>query len=132
MNPIEANRVIAKVLAYCPSQSMTELTPDAFAEALDDTRAADAVEAVRRIGRREAEGPLYIEPRHIRAEVRRMRRERLDKHPHIDPPAGLSPSEFIAWQRDVRERIASGETIQPPVIEAREVPDYNAITKDVA
>ena len=129
MNRSEANTALRKALAYSPSQSVDQYTPDAWAEALDDIRLPDALEAIRRIGRREAEGPLYIEPRHIRAEVRRMRAERLDKHPQIEPPPGLSPGEFLAWQKATRERIAAGETIKPAAIEARPIPDYSAITK---
>lgn len=133
MNRNQAKDTLRKVLAYCPAQSVDEYTPDAWAESLDDIRFEDALEAVRRIGRREMEPGQnrFIEPGHIRGEVRRLRKERLDTHPQVEPPAELSSRDFLAWHRTTRERIASGEIIEQPAIPARRMVDYSTVVKGV-
>ena len=117
MNRREANRVLRKVLAYCPSQSVDEYTPDAWVEALDDVDAADALDAVARIGRRELEPgqSRYIEPGHIRAEVRRIRADRLARHEIPAPPASLPPAEYLRALREATEAIASGHLEPEPM-----------------
>lgn len=133
MNPFQANEVLFKVLAYCPAQSMNEHTPDAWAEALDDIRHADALEAVRRLGRRPIEPgqSRFIDPGHVRAEVARIRKERIDNHPQPEPPSGLASADFLSWQRAVNERIADGEIIARPAIEARPMPDLRGLLRSV-
>lgn len=132
MNLSEARTALRKVLAYCPAQSVDEFTPEAWAEALDTVRLPDALEAIRRIGRREMEPgqSRYIEPGHIRAEVRRLRAERIEKHPNLDPPSGLSVAELIAWQLETRTRIADGEVFAASQLEARPV-DYAGVVKGI-
>lgn len=132
MNRNQAKDTLRKVLAYCPAQSVDEYTPDAWAEALDDIRFEDAIEAVRRIGRREAEpgNSLFIEPRHIRSEVRKLRVERMNRHPQVEPPAELDPSDFMSWHRSIQRRIADGEIIEQKALPARKV-DYSGIVKGV-
>lgn len=119
MNASEANRVLRKVLAYCPAQSVDEYTPDAWAEALDDIRAADALEVVARIGRRELQPGerRFIEPGHIRAEVRRIRADRLERHGDPTPPPELSPADYAAWLRAARAAIADGHPPTMPELE---------------
>lgn len=133
MNRQEATVALRKTLAYCPSQSMTELTPDAWAEALDDIRLKDALEAVRIIGRRELEPgkSRYIEPGHIRAEVRRIRAERLANHDPIEPPPGLSPAGYIEWHRSTQGAIASGRVIDAPALESRPLPDITGVIQSI-
>lgn len=114
MNLAEAATVLRKVVAYCPSQSVDEYTPDAWAEALDDIRLADALEAVRIIGRRELEPgqSRYIEPGHIRAEVRRIRSRRIETHRMPEPPPELEGRELYEWLADTYRRIGDGETVE--------------------
>ena len=118
MNPVEAAAVLRKTLAYCPSQSVDAATPDAWAEALDDIRLVDALDAVRLLGRRELEPgkARYIEPGHIRAEVRRLRTRRVEMHPPIDPPSGMSPAQLHAWQHRTRQAIADGDPVAVPAL----------------
>lgn len=133
MNPLEATKVLDKVLAYCPAQSMTENTPRAWAEGLDDIRFPDALEAVRRLGRRDADPgeSLFIEPRHIRKEVFKMRAERRAAHPHVEPPSGLDPGQLLLWMRETDERIANGERVESPKVEARPMPELGSLLKSV-
>lgn len=131
MNLTEATQLLRAVKAFCPSQQIDTFTFEAWAAALDDVRYSDASQAVVRLAKRDLEPgqSRYIEPGHVRAEVKRLRRERLDKHPHVEPPSGLDAAEFLAWQRGVRARIADGETIAPARLERRVMPDLALVAR---
>lgn len=133
MNLPEATQLLRAVKAFCPSQQIDTYTFEAWAAALEDIRYADASEAVLRIARRDMEPgqSRYIEPGHIRAEVRRIRQERLDKHPQVEPPTELSSAEFLAWHRDVQRRIADGETIEQSKLDHRPMPELETLFRGV-
>ena len=133
MNLAEATAIVGTVKALCPSQQMDKYTPAAWEMALFDVSAADAAEALRRLARRESQpgDSRYIETGHIRGEVARLRQERIDKHPHVEPPSGLTPAQFLAWHRDIRERIANGERIEQPALEPRPMPELASLLKSV-
>lgn len=133
MNRAEATTLVRVVKAICPSQLVDDETPTAWEMALFDISAADAMEAVKRIARRPSEPGKeyrYIEPGHIRWEVDKLRQERLDKHPQVEPPSNLSASDFLAWHRRTQERIADGEMIEQTALPARKV-DYSGIVKGI-
>lgn len=134
MNRSEATTLTRVVKAICPSQLIDDETPTAWEMALFDISAADAMEAVRRIARRPSEPGKeyrYIEPGHIRWEVGKLREERIENHPEPEPPYAMTEAEHRAWYRDVRRRIADGETIEQPQIEARPMPELEMLIKRV-
>lgn len=110
MNAAEALKLCRLVKALCPSQAIDEYTPEAWAVILANTPFADAQQAVKDL----ASLPLdpgkarYIEPGHIIGGVRRIQAKRLEANPLPTPPAGLSPSDYLAWERSMREQIAAG------------------------
>lgn len=131
MNLTEASKLVGAVKGLCPSQKVDDFTPAAWEMALAGITYRDALAALRVLAQRPAEPgrSTYIEPGHIRWEVGKLRSERRDKHPTIEPPAGLNGRESIDWQRALRERISSGEVIEPPELGARPLPGCAAITK---
>lgn len=133
MNISEARTALRKVLAYCPAQTVDEFTPEAWAEALHDIRLADALEAIAIIGRKEAPPgqSLFIEPRHIRHTVRKLRDDRITNHPLVDPPADLTPGEYLDWCREITARIADGETITPAAALPARRADYADVVKEI-
>jgi hypothetical protein len=58
-----------------------------------------------------AESREWIMPADIRARVRRVRAKRIDEHPPLVPPPGLTDTEELAWLGASRRRIANGEVI---------------------
>lgn len=112
MTPTETVALLRIVKAICPAQKFDEFTPDVWAELLADLRLDDCRVAVKALGNRQ----VFIAPAEIRHEVRRIRADRLDRHPLPAPPAGLSPSQTIAWQRQTTRAIADG-TYEPREVE---------------
>lgn len=109
MTPTETVALLRIVRAVCPAQKFDEFTSDAWAELLDDLRLDDCTLAVKHLGRRQP----FIAPSDIRSEVKRIRKDRLDRVPFPAPPPDLTPLETIAWQRQVTREIADG-TYQHP------------------
>ncbi|MGD7788200.1 hypothetical protein ACQCX2_07735 [Propionibacteriaceae bacterium Y1700] len=133
MNRKECGQLLARVVAFCPAQSVDEFTAEAWLIALGDTSYTDATEAVNHLGALELEPgrTRYIEPGHIRHEVRRIRRQRLDTAPVIEPPSGLDGQEYLDWSRRTRAAIADGHTPTPPVGALVRKPLHLAITKGI-
>lgn len=121
MTPTEAVILLRKVRAYRPAMILDEYTGEAWAEALDDIRPQDADQALRNIARRTSD---WIDPAMIRAEVKRIRTQRIAAHGEPIPPEGLTTAEYVEWLADVRRRIGDGETIHGPTY--RE-PDHDAL-----
>ena len=115
MNGNETVKLCRMVAALCPAQTLGEYTPDAWAIVLDDIDYTDARQAVGNLARLPLEPgrSRYIEPGHIRHEVARIRRARLENTRLPDPPTGLSSGEYLAWLRDQVELIASGRYTPP-------------------
>ena len=110
MTPTEVVELTAFVSQASPSQKIDEFTSDAWYDLLDDIPFADGLAAAKRVARRQP----YIAPADIRAEVRIIRRERLD---HADssytPPVG--EQSFSEYQRGLlRHRRAVGDGAEIP------------------
>lgn len=109
MSPEEAVMLCRYVKACCPQQAIDQYTPIAWAEHLEDVPYPDAKEAAKRITARQP----FVQIAELKAEVKRLRSKRIEDHPPVTPPPGLTPIETTAWLRDTRRRIADGEVIDP-------------------
>jgi hypothetical protein len=107
------------VKAACPQQAMDRYTPDAWFDLIGDLDLADCKQAVIALaGARQ----VFIAPAEIRAEVQRLRNERIARSVIPAPPPELC-DDPRAYQRALREatrQAADGQgipaTSQPPAI----------------
>lgn len=110
-----------------PQQKWDEYTPDVWADALDDVRYADAKTAVVALTKAAA----FIDVPAIRAEVKRLRRDRLDRNPLPAFPG--DPDDVaaeLAWKREWIARIGDGEAPpEPAALPAREMPALGALLR---
>lgn len=97
---------------------MDEFTPDAWCDLLGDLRFADCREAARNLGRAQH----FIDPADIRKEVRRIRERRIADHPPIDPPHGLTETQYRNWLVSSRRKIADGNHLDQPALESSRPP----------
>jgi hypothetical protein len=122
MNIAEVITLLRKVKAHCPSQLIDEYTPEAWSEVLDDISWVDANQALIKICKMDLEPgkSRYIEPGHIRGEVRRLRLKRLNDYglietprvPALDGEDVWSPRIMLSelrYMRQMRELIADGK-----------------------
>lgn len=108
MNREEAVILCRMAKAACPQQAFDAYTPDAWAEILKDYRLEDAREALFVVARKQP----FVSPAEIIAEVKKIRRKRIDEYGPITPPADLDPDDTVAyreWWRDVQRAIADGD-----------------------
>jgi hypothetical protein len=108
MNHEEAVILCRFTKSVCPQQAFDAYTPDAWALVLADIRMVDAKEAVVAIKRRQP----WVDPSEIIAEVKRIRRKRIDEYGPIVPPPDLDPDNttaYTAWWVGVQRAIADGE-----------------------
>jgi len=128
MIPTEAVALTRYMRAHFPQQPIDDYTADALSELLEPFPFADCRAAVLAIAER---GEKWCAPTEVRAEVRRIRAKRLEVHPHVTPPADLTPIETIAWLKDTRRRIADGEVIDPDAergeLKPRHLPDLRQL-----
>lgn len=103
MNTTESLMLTRYVKAACPQQAFDEFTPDAWYDLLADLRFEDCKEAAKVICQRQP----FCAPAELRAEVRRIRNERIMRaeHTFTPPPNG----DYIAWLKDIRQRAGDGE-----------------------
>lgn len=127
MNPTEAITLCRYVKAACPQQKFDEYTPLAWADLLDDIRMDDAKAAVKALAKRQP----FVSPAEIRAEVKRIRKARVDGATPPIPPAGLTQLEERDWLRDAWARIGNGETIPETRGELRPRPPLAAIGQPI-
>ena len=94
MNNQEAVVLTRLVAAACPQQAIDEYTPDAWFDLLSDLSFEDCRAAVVTVGRSQA----FIAPSEIRAEVRRIRNERVARAliPAPDPELADDPAAYRA------------------------------------
>ena len=113
MTPDETIRLCRSVKALCPSQALDQYSPDAWQLVLGHLDYNDAKQAVGDLASLDLEPgkARYIEPGHIIARVKAIRAKRLDDHPPVDPPSGLTPGEYLRWLRDTNAAIASGRIL---------------------
>lgn len=106
MNRSEAAQLLGVLAAY---DRRTVGDPDvlAWACALDDLRLTDAMDAVHQHYRTSSE---WLDPNHVRRLVKAVRADRLERAPHLTPPAHLAdrPEEQNEWLRRARRLIADG------------------------
>lgn len=124
MTPTEAVALCRATKAACPQQQFDQWTPDAWHELLADLPLGDAKEAMIQVARRQP----FVAPSEIRAELRRLQRQRLsDYGPLPLPPARVRDLEdgplfdaaYQQWVRDSHSAIAAGrapETDDTPEI----------------
>ena len=106
MTRAEAVMLCRFAKACCPQQTFDELTPDAWFELLRDLPAADCKEAIVSVTKRQP----FVSPSEIRADVRRVRYNRVDRFGHIEPPPGMwdDPAGEAAAIHAIRQRVADG------------------------
>ena len=106
MTPKETVLLAAYVKACCPQQAMGEYTPDAWHDLLGDLSLADCRAAVVAVAKRQP----FVAPAEIRAEVRKIRDDRLARTPLPAPAAELAdvPGRYREIIRANVERIADG------------------------
>lgn len=110
MTPTEAVRLIAFVTQISPAQKFDEFTADAWHALLEDVPFGDSLEAVKRIGRRQP----YVAPADVIAEVRVIRRERLDRADATFAYDG-NPDDVVGYKRALAaHRRAIGDGAEPP------------------
>lgn len=107
MNRKEAVALTRIVAATCPQQVMDDYTPDAWYEVLSDLESADCMRAVRVIKQRQP----FVDPSEIRAEVRRVRNDRIARSLIPAPPPELTddPRAYKAALAESLRRAADGE-----------------------
>jgi hypothetical protein len=107
MDVPETTRLCRLIEGIVPAQKFTEDTPVFWAGVLRDVRYADALEAVRRVPRRDG----FIDPADIVDEVRSIRQQRLEAAgfdaltPNVDPELAGA---YAAELRALRTAIADG------------------------
>jgi len=119
VNAKETVALTRLVAAVCPQQAIDDYTPDAWFDLLCDLSLGDCRAAVAAVGRRQA----FIAPADIRAEVRRIREDRLARTPVTAPPAELADQPG-RYQRAIQaglRRIADGMRL-PKAIAAGPLP----------
>lgn len=124
MNRQETVQLTHIVLNLCPQQQINEYTPDSWYPVLGDLDFADCCTAVQSLGRAQ----VFIAPAEIRAEVRRMRSERIARSVIPAPPPELAddPRAYQRALQDATKQAADGQGIpatnQTPAITAGEPP----------
>ena len=107
MNRQEAVTLTRLVKAACPAQAIDEYTPNAWHPLLDDLVFDDCTAALRILGRQKE----FISPADIRAQVQRIRNDRIERAFIPPPPAELADNPQ-AYKRALAENVrkaADGE-----------------------
>ena len=109
MTPTETVMLTEYVQACCPQQVIGEYTTDAWYDLLDDLSLADCRAAVAAVARRQP----FVAPAEIRAEVRRVRSERLARElpPAIPHELADQPGRYKAVLDAGLAKIADGLSI---------------------
>lgn len=128
MTPSETVVLTRYVAACCPQQAIDDYTPDAWHDLLSDLSAADCRAAVTAVAKRQP----FVAPAEIRAEVRRIRRDRLEREIPAPPPElADEPGKYQQVLQASIKRIADGKQVRlaigaaaseqppPPVAEVR-------------
>ena len=107
MTPTEAVMFVRQVGALWPQQRLEDETPDAwYVAGLKDISHADACEAITRL----AKIKTFISLAEILAEVKRIREERVARHPFINPQGEIAdnPGDYRQALTATITRIANG------------------------
>ncbi len=117
MRPSDVPQVIQRLRGGWPAMEIVEGMAELWYEALGDLRTEDVMAAlVRMVRRSEAYPSIHA----VRAEVLKLRGERLDATPLPQPPPDLpdGPGAYAAWLRGTRRAIADGTFTPPPALPA--------------
>lgn len=111
MTPTEAVKLCRSVAAACPQQAIDDFTPDTWHDLLGDLAFDDCYAAAIAVGKRQP----FVAPAEIRAEVRRIREDRLSRTPLPAPPYELadSPGRYQQAIRAGVKRLADGFAVRP-------------------
>lgn len=137
MNPQEALKVLRKVIAYQPNQRVDELTPEAWAEALEPYYLSDALAVVKdlALAPRSEYRPPFIEIGDIVNELEHVERRRMDERwadakslmPHfplVEDERGYvyTSREEIEWLRNMRQATRDPDWKMPEQPQREELP----------
>lgn len=115
MTPREAWALTRYVAACCPQQAIDEYTPEAWHDLLGDLDFGDCKLAAAAVGRRQP----FVAPAEIRAEVRRVRGDRVARALPPAPPAEMAdrPVEgrYAKAVLAAVRRIADGKQLTPEI-----------------
>jgi hypothetical protein len=112
VTPSETVMLTRYVKACCPQQAMDDYTPDAWHDLLGDLPFADCRAAVVAV----AQVQPFVAPSEIRAEVKRVRNERIKDAGGVPaPPAELldNPPAYRAALRAAATALADGRDPEP-------------------
>lgn len=121
MTPAETAQLVRLVRQACPAQKFEDATPVLWHKMLQDLRYGDCQDAVIELGKR----IVFMAPAEIRAEVKRIRADRVSRAVIDVAEADADPDDaglYIAAKRAQTRRIANGEP-EParPALTARPV-----------
>lgn len=111
MTPQETLMLTRYVKACCPQQAIDTFTPDAWHDLLGDLELGDCRDAVAAVAKRQP----FVAPAEIRAEVRRVRDDRLARTALPAPPPDVADQPG-RYQRIIQanvKRIADARSIGP-------------------
>ena len=119
MTPQETLMLTRYVKACCPQQAIDEYTPDAWHDLLGDLALADCRAGVTAVARRQP----FVAPAEIRAEVKRIRDDRLARTPLPAPPAELAddPERYRRALAANVARFADGLTVRKAIAGTDEI-----------
>jgi hypothetical protein len=108
VTPVETVKLTRYVHACCSQQHIDDYTPDAWFDLLGDLELADCKAAVAEVAKRQP----FVAPAEIRAEVRRIRNERLSRAIVPAPSAELAdePGRYKTAVDALVRQIAGGKT----------------------
>lgn len=114
MNKSQVSALLTLAAAY-DRRTIGEADVEAWHDALGDLSYDDAQAVIKGHYRVSND---WLMPSTIRAGVRKIRADRLDRAGPLAPPPDLTPVETIEWLRRTRRAIADG-THTPPALEAK-------------
>lgn len=124
MNREEAVALCRYVKACCPQQAIDTYTPDAWHDLLGDLDLTDCRQAARIVAARQP----FVSPSEIRAEVQRIRSNRLHDFQYIPVEGDSDPQVYLAALRAQRTAVADGQReAAPPALEPGEPRDVPAL-----
>ena len=113
MTPSETVMLTRYVKACCPQQAIDEYTPDAWHDLLGDLSFADCKAAAAVVAQRQP----FVAPAEIRAEVRRVRNDRLAREitPAPSPELADRPGRYKAELEANVHRIADARSLRKAI-----------------
>lgn len=108
MTPIETAALARYIRAHFPQQPIDEYTAEALAELLAEYAANDCRAAVLAIAKR---GEKWCSPSEVSAEVKRIRRKRIELAGDLCPPPGLTDDQEREWLGWARGQVADGRPL---------------------